>query len=685
MEQFINWGSGQNNLGSRLEDDMREWAINKMIREARSSSSSASVTGGAAGGGSLVSKGDKAILVVYWNGDNNSWELVTGVPENGKFYQTRTITEVDDAASISDILPIDRGGWVIRFNLANNDSMFVMVRTDGIIVSKVIIADGQQITTAVGNGKMIFIGSSTAQTVWLFDGTTLRIDTDVLPVNCEYGIGSDMDTTSDGRIVLGVGYTDDNAVTWSDYWLLSISKSTRIDHNNYQETNSYSSFIAKWDSPWLIKRVTRQSDGYHWTSIINPKTGVTAVTWEWPVSTSLNTWAWYGESGAILIDFVDGDNHYLRGWDPTAKIPVWSLDETQPSSNGNTLINYNTKYSGSNYANPPADTVAILIYQTNEDSGLAGNLTGINGATLITKFKGKPVTSRFIEIGYADVWNLAFSDDTVLIAASTDGTSYSILKVTSTTANDDWSWIDDINFSYSGSIIAANLDRIAGGFLSQVTNPDVESSFIFAISNTGTVTENRVLTLPGVDYSQNTSWSDEAGPLLYYVYDQNKIWAWLPDAAEWRDLGENSTDYSRYSTRGFSQPSRLDGERYLLTNYPAGLVVNRNSVVSFENISNAANSTRLGTTGFFMINYGDGLIRLDLYSIDGALISSLDTEYDSYQNIEYVDSRILIILNKSATPTQQAICIGSKSGWTLKELPNASNLWRSINDIVWWD
>lgn len=686
MEQFINWGSGQNNLGSRLEDDMREWAINKMIREARSSSSSASVTGGAAGGGSLVSRGEKATLVLYWNGDTNRWEFITGVPENGKFYQTRTIEEVEEGASIYDIFPVDKGGWVIRFTLTNNDTHLVMVKTDGTIVSQATIASDQEITMSSANGRIVFIGSATAQMVWLFDGTTLRIDDQVLPANCEYSIGTNMDTTSDGRVVLSVGYTDGNGATWHDWWLLTISKSTRIEHNNYQETNLSISFIAKWNSQWLIKRVTRQADGQHWTSIINPKTGVTAVTWEWTIDTSLTNWAWYGESGAILLEFAEGDQRYFRGWDPTMADPLWSFNETQPSPDGTTSTRYTTKYSGSNYANPPADTIAILIYQLSGDTAIAGNLTGINGATLITKFKGQAPTSRFVEIGYADIWNLTISNEAIIMAASEDGTTYNILKITPTTANDDWGWVADINFPYSGTIMAAALNRIANGFLVQVAYAAAESSYVYVIDNAGNTAESSSLVLPGIDYSQNTDWYDEAGPLLFYVYDQNKIWAWLPDAAEWRDLGNDSTDYSRQATSSFTQPSRLDGENYLLTSYPNGLVVSRNDVVAFDIASNNVISTYLGSNGFLMVSTTDtNMMRLDLYSITGALVSSLITEYDQLETSGFVDTRALVVLSKSATPTQKAIYIGGRSSWTTVDLANASNATRSFNDFCWWD
>ena len=245
--------------------------------------------------------------------------------------------------------------------------------------------------------------------------------------------------------------------------------------------------------------------------------------------------------------FRVGDDYLIRSFDPTISLEVESYTYTRPNGNIGYEVRSEDAQPWSNRDNSPANTFAILFYESTGNQ-VAGNVISVANALMITKFQGKALNATELTDPYISTSGFAISDSAVLLPAAVqeEDLTYKIRLATASSVFD--SFVNSISFPYGeGSIYALNFDRAANGFLLQIAYSPAMSSFIFFITNEGIVPEAGPLVLEGVPYSDaGTNWFSESGPLLYY--SPLGIHAWLPDLKEWQLVNSSREGY-RYSTK----------------------------------------------------------------------------------------------------------------------------------------
>jgi len=564
MEQFINWGPGQNNSGSRLEDEMREWAINKMIREAVQTNTSrgSNITGGV-GGGSRAQIGDKTGIYVYWNDVANSYEYFIAYPEGLRFSNSTTIPLVDETSSIDTVYLIDRKGYVIVFNNADNTKTFVMVSGKGERRGR-FTADSN-IEYGVADDLVFYGISESDHTVWIFDGADFRVDEEVIgsPGFDSYNLGtSESNIAGQKALILKVSGTSEDNRVYRKWLAIDSKSSTELLTDYYEETGETTQLIAKYNCDYLIVDTTAVDNGESVRKGIIDLTGNIKWSEDFTGVLSLNYY-FYGIENSILLQLISDDNYEFRFFDPSAADPIESYSHVRGDDDEYRIV-VDTTSSGSSYENQPANTVAVAIFESVGD-GIAGNMVNVGGVLMLTRFGGEPIRIINMPVDYANTYDFSISSDAVIIPVSKTGDDYQLYRITKTSADEEY--VPSISLGYgNGDLSGVSFNRVANGFLLEIAYAVEEVTYVYMITNSGEFSTPALLTLPGIEHNvdDQTDWYDESGPLLYYVYPTSTIYAWLPDLGEWQSLGEGSMDFARYSTQGYADPTYKDGSNYLL-------------------------------------------------------------------------------------------------------------------------
>ena len=565
MQQFINWGGEtpeQLAERRRFEEEMREFMINKMLMEAaRAQGKSASATAAiGGGGGGVVEVTDQSAIMVYYDVNTNTYAYFTMNPASLTFSEPVDTGIIE--ANIDNVYPLNQKGFAIVFNNFDSSRTVVLVSAKGEEIERFTTLPTFDFSRGVTDGQVFYCTDYDARTIWVFDGTSLRKDETILVDSGSFNIGTDYFWSTYGStlIVQVVKFSEERG-SYREWWAVNTTSSTLILTDYYDESGYVAQVFASYKSRYVLVNYYNAQTGYSASKAIYDIEGNQVWFEEFEALDEFNYW-FYGLGESIMMMFRVGDDYLIRSFDPTISLEVESYTYTRPNGNIGYEVRSEDAQPWSNRDNSPANTFAILFYESTGNQ-VAGNVISVANALMITKFQGKALNATELTDPYISTSGFAISDSAVLLPAAVqeEDLTYKIRLATASSVFD--SFVNSISFPYGeGSIYALNFDRAANGFLLQIAYSPAMSSFIFFITNEGIVPEAGPLVLEGVPYSDaGTNWFSESGPLLYY--SPLGIHAWLPDLKEWQLVNSSREGY-RYSTNNYYNPGLKDGSNYCL-------------------------------------------------------------------------------------------------------------------------
>lgn len=560
MQEFINWGGEtpeQLAERRRFEEEMREFAINKMLMEAAQSRSS-SATAAIGGGGGGVQSNNNTILLAYINQTTGNWEYFTGNPSS------TTFTEVIDTgilgeSSLDQIYPLNQSGYILVFRNSDSSVTAICLTADGREISRVSTIPTTDASYYLLNGRFFVMADFDDNKFWIFDGTSVRLDETILSGATSFSIGTDLQPiTAHSKLIVSVVRVNDERGQYKEWWAVDAQGSSIFLTDFFEETGETYSIAASWQANHLVKTKRDYATSQPKEISIIDITGESITSHSLIDSISFNYY-FYGISGSILITVRFAENYTVISFDPNLaesdQVQVIELSIDAQGTNIIETVDGDVWFAG-NETNFPSETFAILISVPGQTA--IGSLTDISSASVISKFAGQTAQNTPLEIGYIDVSNIYVSTEAILLPISYNGDTFQILRATSTSTFE--TTVTDISIDID-SIQSLNLNRVANGFLLQVALGTEERSYLEFIDESGNLPENSYLDLEDFYYPDG-DWYDEAGPLLYY--SDRGIHAWLPVTKEWVRVVGDREGINRYTTRARYSADLRDGLNYLL-------------------------------------------------------------------------------------------------------------------------
>ena len=573
MQEFINWGGEtpeQLAERRRFEEEMREFAINKMLMEAaRNQGKSSSATAVAAGGGGGETQfeiTDTSAILVYYNSETDSYDYFTMNPASQTFTEPVSTGVFSENSNLNQVYPVNQQGYAIVFNNFDNSTTVVFVSAQGAIIESVNTVPTSDLSYDIRDGKFFYLADLDASQFVIFDGTSVRVDTDLLAGADSYSIGTDNYTTTTSSIIVRLNKTDAERGGYSEWWSVNPTASTLVLNDYPDERQKFAQVASSFHSNYLVVLDRDLYSGAYLEAKILDLTG-TVVWSQEEAYDQVNYW-FYGLGDSILIFARVGSDYIIKSFDPTVSMEVQDIVY---SSGSQYSVKAETPGPWSNSENPPSETFAILFYDMIGDS-IPGNMANVNNALMITKFQGQEAVVTELTDNYINIWDFNITNETVLLPVAVEGETvplYKIRKATKTSAFE--SFVNNIEFAYDGegAIYASSFNRVANGFLFEIAYSPAMTSFIHFIGNDGVLSADGVLPLVGIPYNDaEINWRDEAGPLLYDT--PIGYYVWLPDTKKW-ELIEDAVGSNSYSTRNYYKSDLTDGTNYFLAKPQARL------------------------------------------------------------------------------------------------------------------
>lgn len=566
MQEFINWGGEtpeQLAERRRFEEEMREFMINKMLMEAaRAQGRSVSVSPVGGGGGGTVQGNNNTVLLAYVNSETDAWEYFTANPASTTFSEIRE-TQISSDSSINQVYPINETGYVLVFNNPDSSVTALCLGANGQELGRATTVPTSDASHSLRGTNIFVLSDFDDNKFWIFDGSTLRLDETILSEAVGLSLGTDSDsTTAHGKLIVRVIKIDEERGQYREWWAVDATSSFIFFTDYFTDAQVTYNIYASWHSHYLVKlEIDTETGGVEEIAIID--LGGQEIFSVSTVDSIQHNFYQYGMSDSILITVRFAESYHAHSFDPNVVIeggPVQSFSlAISPQESGIFEVLDTNQYPGENRNNTPSDSFLLAVFRPDQGSIL--NLTEVSESSFISKFVGQPAQQSSPELSYINTSNAYISGEAIIIPVSTTGENYELLVATPDSTFENT--VDGIAIPFGeGNISSLNINRVANGFLLQVSLFD-QSSLIHFITNNGTLPDGGILTLEDFEYNESADWYDEAGPLLYY--SDYGIHAWLPNSQEWVQVTLSREDVDRFSTRGRYSIDLRDGLNYLLT------------------------------------------------------------------------------------------------------------------------